>query len=238
LKIVIATPFYEMKGFSPYISSLAKTLSLLHKLGIECDYWDLSGDSYVDRARNTIANEFMKTDATHLIFIDSDMAWDLDGFGNLLQADVDIVGAGYPCKNQWDFYSCILNVNDDELKTPKVDPKTGLISAWGVPTGFMKIRREVFLKLAEKMPDNKYECSKDEDGKESYHYNFFGRIPPMGEDISFCRRWVSIGGELWVEPRVTITHFGVKGWEGNYHEFLLSCPGGSNDPLRKVAVPA
>lgn len=235
MKLVIATPFYSVSAFSPYISSLVKTISLLHELGIEFDYWDLSGDAYVDRARNTIANKFMETDATHLIFIDSDMAWDLEGFGNLLKADVDVVGAGYPCKNKWDFYSCILNVNED--KTPKVNER-GLISAWGVPTGFMKIRREVFLRLAEKMPQNFYEGRGMEEGSSMKIYNFFGRIPPMGEDISFCRRWASIGGELWVEPRVTITHFGVKGWEGNYDAFLRACPGGIDDPARKVLVPA
>jgi hypothetical protein len=236
MKLVIATPFYSVSAFSPYISSLVKTISLLNKLGIEFDYWDLSGDAYVDRARNTIANKFMESDATHMIFIDSDMAWDLEGFGNLLKADVDVVGAGYPCKNQWDFYSCVLNVNEDQ--TPKVNAQ-GLISAWGVPTGFMKIRREVFLKLAEKMPENFYEGKPMEEGSSPVKvFNFFGRIPPMGEDISFCRRWASIGGELWVEPRVTITHFGIKGWEGNYDKFLKACPGGSNDPARKVVAPA
>lgn len=224
MKLLIATPFYEMKGFSPYISSLVYTCKLLHQAGIEFDFWELSGDSYVDRARNTIANKFMDSDYTDLVFIDSDHKWDLEGFTNLLKADFPIVGAGYPCKNQWDFFSCILETLDDGK--PIVNAQ-GLIKAWGIPTGFMKIKREVFVQLAEKMPDNYYMANNVETGEEVKVFNFFGRIPPMGEDISFCRRWAGIGGELWVEPRVTITHYGVKGWEGCYDTFLKQCPGGS-----------
>lgn len=223
LKLLIATPFYEVKAFSPYISSLMKTVALLQKIGVEYDYWELSGDSYVDRARNTIANKFMETDFTHLLFIDSDMSWDLEGFSRLLKADVDIVGAGYPCKNNWDFFSCVLNCHEDGR--PKVNEQ-GLLSAWGVPTGFMKIRREVFERLAEADPDNFYIETIDEEPVK--RFNFFGRVPPLGEDISFCRRWVEkAGGELWVQPNITMGHYGVKKWEGNYHEFLMQCPGGS-----------
>jgi hypothetical protein len=224
MKLLISTPFYEMKGFSPYISSLMATAKLLHQAGIEYDFWELSGDSYVDRARNTIANKFMESDYTHLVFIDSDHAWDLDSFANLLKADEDVVGAGYPCKNKWDFFSCILETLDDGK--PIVN-ENGQIQAWGVPTGFMKIRRQVFVDLAEKMPDNFYMTGDPETGEQSKVFNFFGRMPPLGEDISFCRRWASIGGKLWVEPRVTITHYGVKGWTGNYDTFLKQCPGGS-----------
>lgn len=229
MKLLIATPFYEVKAFSPYVSSLMKTVAFLQKLGIEYDYWELSGDSYIDRARNTIANTFMRNEQyTHLLFIDSDMSWDLEGFGRLLMADEDVVGAGYPCKNNWDHFSCILNCNDDG--TPKVNDK-GLISAWGVPTGFMKIRREVFVRLSEAMPDNYYLEGTEDPTKEPVKmYNFFGRIPPLGEDISFCRRWVeNAGGELWVEPRITMGHHGVKAWVGNYDEFLRGCPGGSDE---------
>lgn len=227
MKLLIATPFYEMKGYSPYISSLVKSICLLKELNIPFDYWELSGDSYVERARNTIANKFMESDYSHLLFIDSDHAWDLEGFGRLLMADVDLVGAGYPCKNNWDFFSCILNCHEDGR--PIVNDK-GLISAWGVPTGFMKIKRTVFEQLKEKMPDNFHEAMNPETKEKVKIYNFFGRMPPLGEDISFCRRWASIGGEIWVEPRVTMSHFGVKGWEGNYHEYLMALPGGSKGP--------
>lgn len=229
MSLVIATPFYEMKGWSPYISSLVRTMELLNQLGIKHDFWALQEDSYVDRARNTLAMRFLDSDFTHMMFIDSDESWSLEGFANVLKADVEIVGAGYPCKNKWDFYSCILNCHEDGR--PIVN-KDGLVSAWGVPTGFMKIHRKAFERVIKAMPDNFYETNDPDTGEVFKVYNFFGRIPPMGEDISFCRRFVASGGELWVEPRVDITHYGTIGHSGNYHQFLLECPGGSLDKSR------
>jgi len=239
MKIVIATPFYEMKGWSPYIKSLVTTVWFLTKhTPIEVEFWPLSGDSYVERARNTIANLFMESEHTHLIFIDSDMEWDIEGFTKLLAADVDVVGAGYPCKNTWDFYGVL--PYGQRLEDGKDDGhvevnEQGLIRAWGVPTGFMKIKKEVFKKLAEKEPENYYMIQNKDDKEPHKVFNFFGRIPPLGEDISFCRRWAGIGGDLWIEPRITLLHYGVKGWEGNYHEHLMKLPGGSKDPNRVTA---
>ncbi len=232
MKLLIATPFYETKGWSPYIRSLvASTMFLAKHTPIEMTFWAWEGDSYIDRARNGIAHLFMKSDCTHLLFIDSDMEWNIEGLSMLLAADVEVVGAGYPCKNLWDFYGCLLYTNPDQ--TPLVNEQ-GLIQVWGVPTGFMKIKREVFTKLMEAEPDNWYHGEGPDDKKVIKMYNFFGRIVPLGEDISFCRRWTAIGGKLWVEPRITIVHYGVKGWEGNYDKFLKSCPGGSEDPKRMI----
>jgi hypothetical protein len=228
MRLLIATPFYEVKGWSPYIKALADTINFLARhTPIIADFFPLQGDSYVDRARNTIANWFMGADYTHLLFIDSDMYWTLNGLTKLLASDADVVGAGYPCKNNWDFFGCIIYTNEDG--TPQIDDK-GLIKAWGVPTGFMKIKKEVFTKLAEAQPDNYYMATTDKDQPPEKFYNFFGRIPPLGEDISFCRRWAEIGGELRVQPNITITHYGVEGHQGNYAYFLSTCPGGANDP--------
>lgn len=213
MNLLIATGFYEMKGFSPYISSLVQTLSFIYKnLKLNVDFWELSGDSYVDRMRNTIANKFLESDYTDLFFIDSDMAWNIESFLRILTADADIVGAGYPCKNNWDFFGCLV-INDENGKPIKNNK--GLIKADGVPTGFMKIRKAVFDGLTKEYPDSYY----IENGKKVW--DFFSRIQPFGEDMSFCKRWRDIGGEIYIEPDCNIGHFGVKGWYGNYKDSLL-----------------
>jgi hypothetical protein len=229
MRLVIATPFYEMKGWSPYISSLVRSVIALKMANVDVDFWELSGDSYIDRARNVIANKFMGSEYTDLFFIDSDMGWDVESFVNIIRHAVGIVGAGYPCKNKWDFWGCILNTEDGyestcgaSGKVTHVGPpkcKDGLISAKFAPTGFMKIKKEVFVKLSEEQPDNFYL-----DDKGEKVYNFFGRIPPLGEDSSFCKRWTDIGGELWVEPDCTISHYGTKEYKGNYADYLRSMP--------------
>ena len=216
-----------MKGWSPYISSLVQTVMCLSKTDIEFDFWNLSGDSYVDRARNHIAKKFLDSDFTHLFFIDSDHSWKIESFLNILKHDEDIVAAGYPCKNNWNFYGCVLEtqpgydpIRDEAGNITHVGParlnENGLAYAIYAPTGFMKIRRNVFEQLSKSCSMYSY--------KDELFYDFFGRIPPLGEDSSFCKRWRDIGGEIFVELDCDISHYGVKEYAGNYLNFLKGQP--------------
>jgi glycosyltransferase involved in cell wall biosynthesis len=229
-KIMISTPFYENKGYSPYIRSMFQTVyALARHTTLEFDFQDVSGGSYIDHNRNLMADMFLKSDCTHLFFLDSDQSWDFQGFLNVLKADVEIVGAAYPVKNNWENYG--VTIHNDENNHAVVN-EDGLIKAQKVPTGFMKISRTVFEKLKKANPHDWYW----DNGRKLY--NFFGHITldhvRYGEDISFGIRWQAIGGDIWVEPRVNMGHFGVQGWYGNYDAFLKKQPGGSDDPARKT----
>jgi hypothetical protein len=102
----------------------------------------------------------------------------------------------------------------------------------------MKIAREVFERIKMNEPENWY-WEPDEFGTNSKRHNFFGHILEdhiiYGEDISFNKRWQACGGELFIEPRMTIGHFGIKEWKGNYDNYLRSQPGGDLDPALKAA---
>src|SRR4030042_2824544 len=50
---------------------------------------------------------------------------------------------------------------------------------------------------------------------------FDDSIDWYGEDTYFCRRWIDIKGELFIEPRINFTHYGKQEYHGNYHEYLL-----------------
>ena len=212
-KLLIATPFYSMQGWSPYISSLVASIRVLERAGVEWSFINHSGDSYIDRARNSIANDFMVSEFDDLLFIDSDMGWDEVGFARILCAKADFVGAGYPCKNRWDFYGCILHTDGSVAHKPIVNDQ-GLLRAHAIPMGLTRINKRVFSLLSVVQRDNYY---MDRGRK---YFDFFGRMPPMGEDVSFCRRWTDTGGEIWVEPRVSMVHCGYKPYQGNYDKFL------------------
>ena len=97
--LVIASCFYEVKAYSPYVTSLVNSIGVLNELGIPFDYYELSGDSYVDRAKNTLVHRFLQSDASHLFMIDSDEAWNIEGFARMLKAAMagaEVVGAAYP----------------------------------------------------------------------------------------------------------------------------------------------
>lgn len=234
-KYLFATPFYEVKGYAPYIVSMFQTVyALARHTKVEFEFNELSGDSYVWRARNLLAERFLLSDATHLIFIDSDEAWSLESIMRLLKADVDVVGAAYPSKNNWEHYSVV--VYTDANGIPETNAE-GLIRAQKVPCGFMKIKREVFETLKKKYPENWY-WEGGNSGAIRKMYDYFGHLTidhvKQGEDISFCKRCEMAGIELWVEPRADIDHIGTKTWKGNYHKYLTRLPGGSADPKRAV----
>jgi hypothetical protein len=227
MKLIIATPFYESRGFAPYIISLISSIQLLERSKIEFDYWGLSGDSYIDRARNTICNRFLDTDATHLLFIDSDMSWNIEGFANMIKSPYEVTGAAYPTKNNWENYGVAIETLENGVA--KVDEKTGLIKAGIVPGGFLMITRSCLEKFRDNYPGLYYydSCADVEKPKQK-HTIFFectteGHVR-FGEDVTFCHRWSAIGGEIWLEPRISFGHYGIKGWNGNYHEFLLNQP--------------
>ena len=227
-KYLFATPFYDVKGFSPYILSMFQTVyALARHTKLDFEFNELSGDSYVWRARNLLAEQFLLSNATDLVFIDSDHAWSLESIMRLIKADVDVVGGAYPSKNNWEHYSVV--VYTDAEGRPEVN-KDGLIRAQKVPTGFMKIKRGVFERMKKAYPENWY-WEGGNSGAIRKMYDYFGHLTidhvKMGEDISFCKRWELIGGELYVEPRCDIDHIGTKTWHGNYHKYLLKQPGGS-----------
>lgn len=234
-KVLFATPFYSNSGFSPYIRSLFQSVYYLSRYTkMEFDFQEVSGGSYIDHNRNLMADAFLRSDSEYMMFIDSDESWDLPGLLRVLNAKVDVVGAAYPVKNNWQHFG--VTIYTDEKGIPEVN-KDGLIRAQKVPTGFMKIHRSVFERLRAANPDDWYY-----EGEGRRVFNFFGHLTVdhirYGEDISFGIRWQRIGGEIWVEPRVSMGHFGAQGWFGNYHDFLRRQEGGdlATQPPEKQAA--
>lgn len=221
--LVIASAFYEVKAYAPYIPSLVQSFKLLDGLGIRNDYYVLTGDSYVDRAKNSLVDKFLKSDFSHMMMIDSDEAWDLEGFGRVVKAAMagcEVVGAAYPCKNNWEFYGCIPLRGEDGLVMGKEIGDMRLLDMWGIPGGFIIYSRAAFERTRPALKEyahietggtilEAFRCNVEEDGTR------------IGEDIYFQKRYREMGGKVWLEPNVTIEHWGVKAWTGNYHDYLL-----------------
>ena len=225
MKLVIATAFYEVKGYSPYIMALTETIKLLHALGIDWDYYEVSGDSYVDRAKNSLANRFMKSDGTHLMIIDSDMYWELEGFGRMLQhalSGCPLIGAAYPCKNIWYFYGCIPNL-DKETGNIKGTEINGLraLDMQCIPGGFIIYSRKAF-EMTEPLLDRYYDPINDIEYIQYFKCSIEENNMRIGEDVYFQKRYKEAGGIVWMEPDITIKHMGINAWEGNYHQHLLN----------------
>lgn len=224
-KLIIATPFYEMKGFSPYIQSMVATAVLLERLNVNWDFWPLSGDSYVDRARNTICAKFLESDATDLLFIDSDEAWEALGILRVLQAKYEVVGGSYPVKNNWNQWGAVIKRRDGVPLGEMQEDGGALLEAHVLPAGFMRIKRSALEKMRASYPNHRYfDASADPANPNREYHAFFEcsiqHGKRYGEDHTFCNRWKEIGGQLWVEPRIGFEHYGIKGWSGNLDKHL------------------
>lgn len=249
-KIIFATPFYEMKGFSPYIHSMFYTVRMLQSLNIWCEFWELSGDSYVDRAKNTLFNKFLEDpDATDMFMIDSDMQWNPDAVLKMIQLPDEIVLGSYPQKNSWGMWTTTPKVVKNEQGTYNPQGRmlpdgTAVIQAEYLSGGFMRIRRNVLQMYKDKFSEDVYnDPSADPSKPDRLYTNFFmcevkDRLR-WGEDRFFGKRLQEMGIQVMIYPDIEFTHYGVKGWSGNFDRWLrdpsLHAPRVEHQTQEKVA---
>lgn len=112
----------------------------------------------------------------------------------------------------------------------------GLIKALDASAGFMLIKRSALGKLIEAYPELRYDPDAKVPGTEnSNHYALFdtgitGKPPldrcnePSGrylsEDYFFCRLWQQIGGAVWLDPGVELSHVGTYTFRGSIGTLL------------------
>ena len=84
MKIFIATPMYGGMCNGIYTKSLVETVSQLQNHGIPSQLYYLFNESLITRGRNYCVHNFLKSDATHLVFIDSDIGWSAMDFMYML----------------------------------------------------------------------------------------------------------------------------------------------------------
>lgn len=230
MKVIIATPFYEMRGFSPYIHSVVYTGKLLTLMGIEWDWWELSGDSYVDRAKNTLFTKFLEDpDNTDLFMIDSDMQWPPEAVLSLLQLPEEVVIGSYPQKNSWGKWTAIPSLIEDNGKHHPVgrvlSDGSALIKCEYFSGGFVRIKRSALEKYRKTYTEDAYkDSSADPSAPDRIYTNFFiCEIKDglrWGEDRFFGKRLKAMGLESWIYPNIQFGHYGIKGWMGNFDHYL------------------
>ena len=172
-KVFVATPMYGGMAHGLYIKSSLDLQTTMSKYGIETKFSFLFNESLITRARNYLVDEFLRTDFTHLLFIDSDIHYAPQDVIALLALDKDVIGGPYPKKSiNWK------NIADTARKHPNLDPKeleklvgeyvfnvvkgtkqftvTDPLEVMEIGTGFMMVKREVFDKMKEAYPTIQY----------------------------------------------------------------------------------
>lgn len=94
-------------------------------------------------------------------------------------------------------------------------------------TGFMMIRRSLLVTMMKAFPSTKYTDDisflRPEENEMAYalfdcgveegHY--------FSEDWLFCHRWSKMGGKIWMDVTINLTHTGIEDYKGSYISSII-----------------
>jgi len=232
VKLFIAMPALDGRNHCVTTGALLDAQAAMIQAGIPhtAHVNFLMQDGNVPFARNRAVAQFMMTDCTDLIFIDSDMSWDTPSFLRLICHPVDVVGAAYRKKIQdpatgelvTKYAVDFLCDENDEIKGS--DPETGLLEVRRLPTGFLRISRNAIQRMINECGVVEYEI--DDHGKPLTIHRLFAfeymNEQEISEDYVFCDRWRSIGGKVWCDPELRINHYGMASFNGHLGDYIRS----------------
>lgn len=165
----------------------------------------------VARSRNCLTAEFLRSDCTHLLFIDSDLIFSPDHVARVLSHRKDVVGGFYP-KKQDGKLEWVINTLPAPMPPPDAN---GLQELKYIGTGFMCIARGVFEKLINAHPEIEFT---EDYGRRTTAHDFWsmgvyrdrenGEGRYLSEDWYFCQRWLDLGGKIYGDTGVAIKHVG------------------------------
>ena len=178
-KLFLATPMYGGQCAGMFARSVADLTALCTHYGIGLQMYFLFNESLITRARNYCCDEFVRSDATHLMFIDSDIGFNPQDVIAMLalasdDSPYDIISGPYPKKTiAWEKVKMAVDkgfADEDPNNLDKFvgdyvfNPKSGASAIpIGEPvevlesgTGFMMIRKNTLIKFAETFPEYNY----------------------------------------------------------------------------------
>jgi hypothetical protein len=179
-KLFVATPMYGGVCAGMFARSVADLSALCASYGIPLQFYFLFNESLITRARNYCCDEFMRSDAQHMMFIDSDIGFNPQDVIALMALQAkepekyDIVGGPYPKKCiSWEKIKHAVdkgvadedpNVLEKFVGDYVFNPKGGQQSiAIGEPcevleigTGFMMVSKQAMQKFADSYPQYTY----------------------------------------------------------------------------------
>lgn len=144
---------------------------------------------YIDYNRNQLVDQAIANGSTHLMFIDSDIQFPVDGVERLLAHNVDIVGGYYNTRRG---NNPVRVVQDGQL-VPADPIPSETFQCHVLPTGFMLIRLECLKSL-----------------QKPYFAVITHSGGTLGEDVTFCKRVTDAGLNLWCDPTIQLGHVGKK----------------------------
>jgi hypothetical protein len=168
--VFIATPMFGGQCNYMYMISLINLLNRLGQAGIPAMFEIAANESLITKARNILVEGFLKSNATHLLFLDADLGFDPDDVMRMIQQDKDIIGGQYAKKKiNWEVVKNVVNMNpgipghsinavvaESTFKPVGETMSFNInepVEVESIATGLMLVKREVFEKMAAELPE-------------------------------------------------------------------------------------
>jgi glycosyltransferase involved in cell wall biosynthesis len=178
-KLFLAVPMYGGQCAGMFTRSVADLSAICTKHGIQLQLFFLFNESLITRARNYCVDEFMRSGATHLMFIDADIGFNPQDVIALLamqsdESEYDVIGGPYPKKCiSWEKIKQAVDkgmADEDPNNLEKYvgdyvfNPKTTSreiplnqpVEVLEIGTGFMMIRRKTIEEYHKAFPHQWY----------------------------------------------------------------------------------
>jgi hypothetical protein len=244
-KIFVATPCYGGMLTEAYFRSMVRTLTFFNQHQIPIAFGTIANESLVTRARNVLVAYFLQSNYTRLLFIDADIEFQVEDVLKLIAHNKEVCVGAYPKKGvNWQRIKDSINskqgqdISDRDIAAAGSDYainfkfvnrdlkqiaiENGVIKLHDGATGFMMIKREAIDKMIAAYPELKYnnDLNTPPDLQDFFYAFFDTMIDPkdrryLSEDYTFSRRWQDIGGDIWLDPSISLNHFGSFNFQGN-----------------------
>ncbi len=178
-----------------------------------------TNDSHVNRVRNRLVSHFLASDSTHLLF------WDRDNYPTaqgavlkLLETGHDVVGGAVPLKDPGGMlFACQVGLAPGDHTLEMTD---GCIPARHVGTGFLLVSRKAIIKMATRLHDSAFYVSGMNDSINRAEWFLFADAvreqKHLSEDWEFCRKWIDVGGSVWLRTDIDFLHIGAYAYFGSF----------------------
>lgn len=220
MKILVAIPVYDSKLYLETVRCLLHEQIAAAVNGDEINFRFLPSCSHAAMGRNQLADDFLKTDADRLVFLDADVTFTPGAISRLAHHPVPFVGGAYRYKHEPEAYPVAWLDDRAELWANE----HGLLEVKTLPGGFMALSREVFERMKAADPQRTFEH-----GGRTMHCYFQFRYTEgalYGEDSLFCKEWREIGGQVFLDPELNLTHWDFnKPYVGHIGNWLKSRAG-------------
>ena len=249
--LLLVCPSYDQRLYTQTAFSIIETIVTLREMKVPVTLRYLAGDAIVNRVRNGAVAEFLaRKDATHLLFVDSDMQFSPRTVTRLLKADVPFACVAYAMKTYRNLPARAVQPRDlkafheaamvwnvvlhdpvarEEGTLPR-DVRGGFARVDRVGAGLILLRRDMVEKMTARYPELKYSPGMPGYETPGMTGKFYGLFDPyikngtfVGEDYAFCDRWVEgCNGEIWCDIEADVSHWGSHEYAGRFADALSS----------------